>query len=66
MTVGLSAIPVVIILKTVPKLVIIDNGINDICYQGLCLLCGIVFCVSDGVVRVPGVNCRKRISVCVG
>jgi len=64
--VDLSAVPVVIILKTVPKLVIIANSINDICHQGLCLLSGTVFCVSDGVVRVPGVNCGKRLIVCFG
>ena len=65
MSVDLSAVPVVIILKTVPKLVIIANSIKGTCHQGLCLLYGTMFCVSDGLVRVPGVNCGKRISVCV-
>ena len=62
----LSAVPVVIILKTVPKLVIIANSIKDICYQGLFLLSGTLFYVSDEVVQVPGVNCGKRIRFFVG
>ena len=60
-----SAVHVVIILKSVSKLLINANSINDICYRGLFLLFGTECCVSDDVIRVPGVNRGKHISVCV-